>query len=357
MSPLEQLEKVAPEKKERLDVDLLIDKMYRTLTHYMVEDNVPFYPDQKVIEKDALGKMRDALRSDALTVSDETLEALNGLNNEAKQTFNSQVMARATKELWQDPEIKKSFSLDNIVVVLVGLSYAMKLEKQIEDSSGKEKIFGDFRISYESRQFMGSFGGDVAVIHEHQDGLTAIVLDAAGKDINASVNKALLLGFLPYDRQIKFADIVEAEKKLLKTNFYETNKFITMALVNIGNDGYTSVVSCGGTIALQQNGSIYDDFEQSKLVFLGYEGRDVAEKDSSWTGERVNLGSGDKLILYTDGVQDFYTPKLRNRHLSSDELFRGKETKDSRELLVETARIPESLSRRDDYTVMVIEKV
>lgn len=144
-----------------------------------------------------------------------------------------------------------------------------------------------------------AFTGDFFHFHETSDGMWIAVGDVAGKGLHAAVYMAMIQEQLEAVADCKhdLREVMSSMNRLLR-EVMPSNRFATMTLATICNDGTASVANAGHPPALVRRPS-------GRVERVPSNGPALAMFDHGfWRASRFRLEPGDSLVLYTDGLSE-----------------------------------------------------
>ncbi|MFB3814886.1 MAG: SpoIIE family protein phosphatase [Terriglobales bacterium] len=141
-------------------------------------------------------------------------------------------------------------------------------------------------------------GGDFVDVIRTPDALALVIADVSGKGVSAALLASTLQGML-YSQimaGVPLVDIATAVNRFLCQKRLEA-KYATAVLARVHSDGEIEMVNCGHVLPLVVSGNDAQ-WVQGTNVPVGL------FADSRYEALRFRLNSGDRLLLYTDGVTE-----------------------------------------------------
>ena len=145
-------------------------------------------------------------------------------------------------------------------------------------------------------------GGDFYDVIPMPDGVAVVVADVCGKGISAALLASILQGMVysQLTNRIPLPEVVSSTNRFLcKKSLGE--KYATLVIAHLRTSGELEFVNCGHVPpVLISAGSVTRLHEANVPVGL--------LPDMDYTSERRQMGSGDRLVLITDGVTEAENP-------------------------------------------------
>ena len=141
-------------------------------------------------------------------------------------------------------------------------------------------------------------GGDFFDVVNTEDGLAVVLADVSGKGVSAALLASTLQGMVysHLSARMPLADIMAAVNRFF-TQKHLGEKYATVIIVRISKSGELEYVNCGHVPPLLVSGKNVSRPEHGNLP-VGL------LADAAYEGARVQLKSGDRFILVTDGVTE-----------------------------------------------------
>lgn len=246
------------------------------------------------------------------------------------------------KEAIENENLKKEISVASSIQQRI-------IPKSLPDIDGYD-IAG---INIPSREV----GGDYYNLIKLNDGRFALVMaDVAGKGIAAALLVSTLDACLGayLDINITLADMAEKINKLIY-NASTQDKFITFTIVVLDPaSGELDIINAGHNppLLLKDNGELYK-IEAGGIAF------GMFDIPLEFKGEKINLNSGEKLLLFTDGIPEAmnnkekeYSDEKLEKFFVSNNLLSSQKFIDS---LVNDVRIfTKNTPQSDDITALYL---
>lgn len=246
------------------------------------------------------------------------------------------------KEAIENENLKKEISVASSIQQRI-------IPKSLPDIDGYD-IAG---INIPSREV----GGDYYNVIKLNDGRFALVMaDVAGKGIAAALLVSTLDACLGayLDINISLADMAEKINKLIY-NASTQDKFITFTIVVLDPDsGELDIINAGHNppLLLKDNGELYK-IEAGGIAF------GMFDIPLEFKGEKINLNSCEKLLLFTDGIPEAmnnkekeYSDEKLEKFFVSNNLLSSQKFIDS---LVNDVRIfTKNTPQSDDITALYL---
>lgn len=246
------------------------------------------------------------------------------------------------KEAIENENLKKEISVASSIQQRI-------IPKSLPDIDGYD-IAG---INIPSREV----GGDYYNVIKLNDGRFALVMaDVAGKGIAAALLVSTLDACLGayLDINITLADMAEKINKLIY-NASTQDKFITFTIVVLDPaSGELDIINAGHNppLLLKDNGELYK-IEAGGIAF------GMFDIPLEFKGEKINLNSGEKLLLFTDGIPEAmnnkekeYSDEKLEKFFVSNNLLSSQKFIDS---LVNDVRIfTKNTPQSDDITALYL---
>lgn len=141
-------------------------------------------------------------------------------------------------------------------------------------------------------------GGDFYDVVYSDDGLAVVLADVSGKGVSAAVLASTLQGmvYAHLSAHMPLTDIMASVNRFF-TQKHLGEKYATVIIMRIKNDGELEYVNCGHVPPLLVSGSKVQRPAHGNLP-VGL------LADASYEGDRVQLRPGDRFIMVTDGVTE-----------------------------------------------------
>jgi phosphoserine phosphatase RsbU/P len=188
-------------------------------------------------------------------------------------------------------------------------------------------------------------GGDFYDVIATPDGLYVVIADISGKGVSAAILastlQGLLYGLLLAGQPLaQIADV--ANRYICEKN---VQKYATMILVKLDRDGTFEYVNCGHVQPLLSNDQGVKRLENANMVVGLIE-------EASFESERLQLKTGDRIILATDGVTE--AESTNGEFFGDDRLEASLEGSTIEGVLSKVETFMNGALPNDDYTMLEI---